>query len=116
METEALGKLIDGYLAAWSEPDGARRRALLEAVWEAEGVYSDPQTFAPGLDALDAAIAGFQASAPGAAFSLQGGIDHHHEVVRFYWTLRLGGGQEIPGMDYGELSPAGKLAKIVGFF
>lgn len=114
-EQASVDSLIEGYLAAWSEADAARRRELLEAVWETDGVYSDPQSFAPGLDALHATIGGFLASSPGAAFSLNGSIDQHHDSLRFYWTLRMGG-QEIAGMDYGEVSPVGKLRKIVGFF
>jgi hypothetical protein len=116
MTQEALEKLIGAYIGAWSEPDAARRRALLEQAWEVDGVYTDPQTHAVGRDALDAHIGGFQASAPGATFALNGAVDHHHDHVHFSWTLTLPGGQEVPGMDYGELSPSGKLSKIVGFF
>lgn len=116
MTKEALDTLMGAYLGAWSEPDAAKRRALLEQSWEADGVYTDPQSHAPGLDALDAVIAGFQASAPTARFTLKGGVDHHHDHVRFFWTLHLPGGQEVPGMDYGEISAGGKLRRIVGFF
>ena len=115
MTPEALQQLIDGYLAAWNETDPQARRALLNQVWDANGVYTDPNVHAPGIDALDAFIGGFQASTPGAAFSLSAPVDHHHEHVRFYWVLSVGG-QQIPGMDYGELSPDGKLIRIVGFF
>jgi hypothetical protein len=113
---QALEALITGYTSAWGENDPLKRRALLEEVWEADGVYTDPQTHAPGRDALDAHLAGFQASIPGATFTLNGAVDHHHNAVRFFWTLHMPGGQEIPGMDYGEISPDGKLSKIVGFF
>jgi hypothetical protein len=116
MTKEALETLITGYTSAWSEPDPQRRRAFLETVWEADGVYTDPQAYAPGRDALDAVIAGFLASTPGATFTLNGAVDHHHSHIRFYWTLRLANGHEVPGMDYGEISPDGKLSKIVGFF
>lgn len=116
MTPQALDSLLGGYLAAWGEPDPQRRRAHLEMVWEADGVYTDPQAHAPGIDALDAHIAGFQASVPGASFTLNGVVDHHHSYIRFFWTLRLASGHEIPGMDYGELSAGGKLRKIVGFF
>jgi hypothetical protein len=116
MTPDALEALISTYSAAWSETDPKKRRALLETVWEADGVYTDPQALAPGREALDEVIARFQAGNPGATFTLRGGIDHHHKYVRFYWMLRFTTGQEMPGMDYGEISPDGKLSKIVGFF
>lgn len=115
MAAQEIEQLIDGYLAAWSEPDPQARRAHLERVWDADGVYTDPNAHAAGIDALDAHIGGFHQAAPGATFTLSAPIDHHHEHVRFYWVLRVGG-QEIPGMDYGEISADGKLTRIVGFF
>ena len=117
MTPEALEQLISTFSAAWSEPDPQARRALLEKCWAAGGVYADP-TSADGLniDALDAHIGGFLAGNPGATITPQGTADHHHNHIRFDWTLHFANGQEAPGMDYGELSPDGKLLKIVAFF
>jgi len=116
MEQNQVETLIGQYILAWSEPDPEARRKLLETVWTQAGVYTDPVSHAPGREALDQAIAQFLAGNPGAKFTLTGKIDHHHEAVRFYWTLHLANGVEIAGMDYGEVTLDGKLAKIVGFF
>ncbi len=108
--------LIQKYIAAWNEPDADARRALLDAVWSAGATYTDPVSHAENQAELDAIIAGFQADNPGATFSLHDPVDCHHNHVRFYWTLNLAGGAALPGMDYAEITPDGKLAKIVGFF
>ncbi len=111
-----MAQLIDTYLAAWNEPDAMSRRRLLASAWAADGIYTDPQSHGANRDELDAIIDGFHRSSPGAGFTLDGPVSHHHHVVRFYWTLRFANAMEVPGMDYGEIGADGKLAKIVGFF
>ena len=34
--------IVDGYLAIWNETDTARRRALIDETWSADGRYTDP--------------------------------------------------------------------------
>ena len=116
MTTNEITVLVANYVAAWSEPDPASRQRLLEIVWDDKGTYTDPMSSATGRSELDALIAHFLGASPGAKFIVNGKIDRHHSHVRFYWRLRLATGLEMDGMDYGELSPAGKLVKIVGFF
>lgn len=108
--------LIEEYIAAWNEPDSHIRIELLETVWDDEGIYADPVSHAMNRAGLDVIIEGFLEDNPGAKIILNEKIDHHHNYVRFSWTLHLNDGREIPGMDYGEISPDAKLIKIVGFF
>ena len=116
MPITELDALIKKYTAAWSEPDAASRQILLEAVWEQSGTYTDPLSAAVDRAELHALIGQFLTGNPGATFTLKGKIDAHHTYIRFYWLLRMSNGVEIKGMDYGEVSPQGKLVKIVGFF
>ncbi len=116
MEQRTLKTLVHNYISAWNEPDPAARRAFLEAAWASNGEYTDPMSQASNRDELDGVISGFLANNPGAQFTVQGDINHHHRFVRFHWTLQFAAGREMTGMDFGELSPDGKLAKIVGFF
>lgn len=108
--------LIGDYIAAWSEPDPAARRKLLESAWDDEGSYTDPVSHAANRAGLDAIIARFLDENPGAKFTRKDKLDHHHGHIRFYWVLTFASGVQLPGMDYGEVTPNGKLAKIVGFF
>lgn len=115
-EKGSIERLVKRYLAAWSEPDRLARMALLAQVWRVDGIYTDPRSEAYGRSDLDELIAGFLGANPGASFNLNGPIDHHHDHIRFFWSLNLADGSEISGMDYGEISPDGRLVKIVGFF
>ena len=116
LDSAALAALVDTYLAAWNEPDATTRREHLASAWSADGEYIDPQSHSSGREELNAIIDGFQSGSPGARFSLNGPISHHHNVIRFYWTLRFANGVEVQGMDYGEIAPDDKLTRIVGFF
>lgn len=116
MNPNEINALVDNYVAAWSEPEANARQKLLEVVWQVDGIYTDPLSHATNRAGLEAIIAQFLKNNPGAKFTLNGPPDHHHQHIRFYWTLRLANGREIPGMDYGEVSPEGQLVKIVGFF
>ena len=108
--------MIDGYLAAWSEPDPAARRRLLDTVWAEHGTYTDPTVALSGRAALADHIGQFLHDQPGARFTLTAPLDLHHTHVRFFWTLHFAHGAALPGMDYGEFGPGGQLVKIVGFF
>lgn len=116
MEKLQIAALIDRYIAAWNEPDPATRRALLVGVWARDGVYTDPLFHAVGRFELDELIARFRENTPGVRFELEGKIDNHHAFLRFFWKMHLPDGSQVPGMDFGELAPDGKLARIVGFF
>jgi hypothetical protein len=108
--------LIEEYIAAWNEPDPGIRLEILETVWHDDATYTDPVSQADNRAGLDAIIEGFREDNPDAKFIINDKIDHHHGYVRFSWMLHLPNGAEVPGMDYGEVSPDGKLIKIVRFF
>ena len=45
------------------------------------------------------------------------GIDVHHNVVRVLWRLvRADGSCGDISIDFGEVGPDGRLARIIGFF
>jgi hypothetical protein len=116
MATNVIETLIADYLAAWSETDAINRQQILARIWADDGRYTDPQSEGQGREALNQIIGGFQATAPGSSFSLDGNIDHHHDCVRFAWTLKLPDGSVVNGMDFGEVSDDNRLSRIVGFF
>jgi hypothetical protein len=116
MATEAVKTLINGYLAVWNEADSTARQQLLGQVWADEGHYTDPQSDGKGREALNQIITQFHSNLAGSRFALDGQIDHHHNFVRFRWTLTLADGSVIQGMDFGEIAAENRLSRIVGFF
>ncbi len=65
--------LVDSYIALWNEPDPARRRALVEQTFTADGEYLDPLMRGEGTDGIDAMVAAAQAQFPGTRFVLHAG-------------------------------------------
>jgi hypothetical protein len=117
MEAAALERLIDTYCSAWNEPDAARRKALLEAVWNEGAAYTDPRAHAVGVDALAAHIGRILERRPGAKVIRTSAVDEHHGLVRFAWRLVEADGNQLPeGIDFAEIAPGGRIARIVGFF
>ena len=108
---------LEAYMAAWNEPDEAKRKALLEKSWADDGVYIDPLSDVKGRDGLNGAIAGMHAQQPGASIVLASGIDQHHNQVRFRWDfIGADGTTAIQGIDVGESAPDGRIARIVGYW
>ncbi len=108
---------IDTYLAAYGETDPARRRAGIEASWDANGHLADPPMDAAGHDALDAMFAAVQAQFPGHLFRRTSGIDEHHDTARYSWDLIAPDGTaSVAGTDIARLNQTGKLTSVTGFF
>jgi hypothetical protein len=110
-------KVIDRYLAAWNEPDAdARRRAVAE-LWTEDGTYTDPLASVEGHEAIRALIDGARGMFPGHVFRPIGGVDAHHDVVRFGWELVPQGGGEsvVIGFDVAVVADDGRLRTVYGF-
>jgi len=92
-ETSELttGQIADRYLAVWSEPDPAARRAAVAALWAPDGVeYIDGGIQFRGHDGLDARVreAYEQFVATGAyALTSAGDVARHDDIVTF--TVQL---------------------------
>lgn len=113
----AIEDVVREYMAAWNEPDAAKRATHLASAWADGGVYVDPLTRGEGREGLDAIIVGFHAQQPGASIALVSGIDQHHDQIRFRWDFVGADGKvAISGIDVGEVAPDGRLAKIAGFW
>lgn len=110
-------RLIDAYCAAWNEPDAAKRAALLDAVWSPGAAYTDPRAHAVGVGQLSAHIDRILERRPGARVVRTSAVDEHHGLVRFAWRVIEADGTELPeGIDFAELAPDGRIARIIGFF
>ena len=113
----ALERLIDTYCRAWNEPDASRRRTVLTSVWAQGATYTDPTVHAAGVDELLEHIAKVIARRPGAHVVRISAIDAHHGLARFAWRVVQADGSKLPeGIDLAEISAAGTIQRIMGFF
>ncbi len=113
-----VSALIDRYCEAWTEPDPARRAALLESVCAEGATYTDPSVRAVGSGGLLAHIAETQARRRGAEVLRTSAVDAHHGVARFAWRVVQADGTALPeGLDVALLSADGaKIERVIGFF
>lgn len=116
-EATAVTATVDGYLEAYSEPDRARRDALIAEVWAEDGQLIDPPLDGAGHDGISAMAEAMHTHYAGHAFRRVSGVDTHHGHLRFAWELVGPDGQvAVAGVDVGELAEDGRLRRIVGFF
>ncbi|MCO6383590.1 hypothetical protein [Oceanicola sp. 502str15] len=115
---EALAATIDAYCACWRVMDDSARRAALARCVSPYLRYTDPTVELTGIAALSAHIAKVCAARPDAVIARTGGVDAHHGMARFGWSLRDGDAVFLAGsIDVVELDPeSGRLTRITGFF
>lgn len=113
---ESVDVIIDDYVATWNETDAARRQAGIARAWADSGRYRDPLMGSTGHGEIDAMLAAVQARFPGFVLKRTSKVDCHNDAVRFSWSLGPASGPSVvEGVDFGTLTPEGKLATIVGF-
>ncbi len=113
----SLEATIDRYCEAWTDPDPAKRAALLADVWAPGATYTDPMVHAEGAEALLKHIAGIHQHRPGARIARTSELQVHHDVARFAWQVTLPDGSSLPeGLDLAIFDADGRIKWIVGFF
>ncbi len=112
-----MQEIIERYIAAWNETDPSQRRGLVDALWAADGSYTDPLADARGRAEIDGLIGAVQEQFPGFAFSLGGPVDGHHNQARFTWHLGPASGGEpvVIGFDVAVLDGGGQIRSVYGF-
>ena len=115
--TTDMTTTVDGYLAAYGEPDQARRSELIAQVWSEDGRLVDPPASAEGHDGISALADAVQQQFAGHRFRRASAIDAHNDVARYAWELVAADGTvTLAGMDVAEVAPDGRLRKVTGFF
>ena len=108
--------LADRYLAAWNEPEAARRRELIALAWTESASYVDPLMRGDGHAGIDAMIAAVQGKFPGFRFTRVSPVDAHGEYLRFTWELGPAGEPAlVVGTDFATVAADGRLARMTGF-
>jgi hypothetical protein len=111
-----FANLVDRYIAMWNETDAKRRRDIIAKLWAENAQYVDPLMSGDGATGIDAMVQGVQQRFPAHRFSLTSKVDAHNDRVRFGWALGDGAGEPlVAGVDFGVVSPDGRLQSITGF-
>jgi len=112
-----LTTLIDNHLAAYADPDAARRAGVVESIWAVSGRLIDPPLAAAGHAQIVQQAQQLLAQFPGHRFVRSSGIDSHHGVARYAWQLVAPSGSvALDGIDIAHVDSDGRLAQVTGFF
>ena len=112
-----LTTLIDGHLAAYADPDAARRAGVVERIWAASGRLIDPPLAAAGHAQIVQQAQQLLAQFPGHRFVRSSGIDSHHDMARYAWQLvGPSGAAVLEGVDIAQVDHEGRLVQVTGFF
>ena len=107
--------VADDYIDSWNETEPVARRQRIEALWSADGRYTDPLADARGLDEIEATIAAVQSQFPHFRFRLAGPVDGHGNQCRFTWELGPEGSDGlVAGSDVAVLAGDGRVQTVLG--
>ena len=108
---------IDRYLALWSEPDPAARRAALAALVTDEVIFRDAFGCTRGRDELDLHIAAAQMHMPDMRLGREGDARQCQGMAIADWAaVASDGAPRAHGTNVFELAPDGRIARVVGFW
>ena len=117
MNIPALEKMVDTHLAAYGEPDAARRMALIREVWRDGARLVDPPLESAGYVGIADQAATLLAQFPGHRFERSTALDAHHQFIRYGWKLVNPAGEAVlAGVDFMDLDVDGRIGRVVGFF
>lgn len=112
-----FANLVDRYFAIWNETDAGRRRDLIARTWTSDAHYRDPLLEGDGHDGIDAIVRAVHERYPGHRFRRTGGLDAHHDRLRFAWEFAPEGGPAVvTGVDFATVGAEDRLQSVTGFF
>ena len=100
---------VDGYVAAWNEPDPVVRSQLLAASVTDDFEFTGPTGRFRGREAVEGLIVALQTRMVGATVARVGPV----EGGTFRWAIVTAAGATLlEGVDEAETAPDGRLSRI----
>jgi hypothetical protein len=115
-KTSDLQSVLDGYFECWNATGDTARSDAIRRTWASDAQSSDPVAEVTGHDQLADMFAGFHATYPGSSFRQNGGVDAHHNLVRWGWEMiDADGVVALDGIDVAVIHD-GRIVHLAGFF
>ena len=108
---------MDGWFAAWSEPDTARREALLDRLATEEMRFRDRFSLIDGLSDLRPHLAAVHRFMPGMRLEREGDVRHCQGTVLADWVARAADGTSAaaaPTSSPSAITAASKRSPVSG--
>jgi uncharacterized protein YndB with AHSA1/START domain len=110
-------ELVDGWLAAWSEPDAAARDAMLDRIASPDVAFRDQFSLVDGLEDLRPHLAAVHRFMPGLRLVREGDVRHCQGTVLADWVARDQDGQTRgSGTNVFVMDPHGRIKAVTGFW
>jgi uncharacterized protein YndB with AHSA1/START domain len=108
---------VDGWFAAWSEPDAARREAMLDRLATEEVRFKDRFSLIDGLSDLRPHLAAVHRFMPGMRLEREGDVRHCQGTVLADWVARAADGTERGrGTNVFAIGHHGRIESVTGFW
>lgn len=108
---------INSYFDCWNAATAEDRAAAVAKTWTEGATNTDPMASVTGHTALAEMFAGTQTVYPGHTFRQVGGLDAHHDLLRWGWEMVDAEGTKVlDGIDIAVVAEDGRLANVSGFF
>jgi len=108
---------VDGWFAAWSEPDTAKREALLDRLATEEIRFKDRFSLIDGLSDLRPHLAAVHRFMPGMRLEREGDVRHCQGTVLADWVARAADGTERGrGTNVFAIGHHGRIESVTGFW
>jgi hypothetical protein len=112
---QSVDDLLRKNLEAFCERDAEKRRTAISTIWEADGVFIDPDGTHIGPEAIDSAVEHLLLKFADFVFSELGVPDSHNGIGRLAWGFGPAGKKpEVTGLDV-IVSKAGKIEALYTF-
>jgi uncharacterized protein YndB with AHSA1/START domain len=112
----AVGK-VDTWFAAWAEPDGAAREAMLASVALPSVQFRDPYSCVDGFPELLPHIAAAQRFMPGMKLTREGDVRHCQGTVLANWVAAgPDGAVRGKGTNVFAMAPDGRIQSATGLW
>jgi uncharacterized protein YndB with AHSA1/START domain len=110
-------RAVDGWFSAWSEPDAARREALLDRLLTREIRFRDRWSLIDGISDLRPHLAAVHKFMPGMRLEREGDIRHCQGTVLADWVARAADGSERGrGTNVFAMDHTGRIESVTGFW
>ncbi len=108
---------VDDWFAAWSEPDAARRRALLDAAVAGDVRFADRFSLVEGRADLEPHLEAVHRFMPGSRLAREGAVRQCQGTVLAEWVARRADGAEMGrGTNVFRLDADGRITEVVGLW
>jgi uncharacterized protein YndB with AHSA1/START domain len=108
---------VDGWFAAWSEPDAVKRRALLDPHVASDVRFRDRFSLVNGLADLEPHLAAVHTFMPNLRLERDGVVRHCQGTVVANWVMRSTDGTDRGrGTNVFTLDATGRIRDVVGLW